>query len=140
MAEVVSLKALARQVLARERNQEGLSQGCPNARETLGQSAQHSASALEKTSAHPAATGLVRLVPHTVGEPGLEDPCAARRGRVQQLDRAFLHFCVECGRFAAFGYGVHLRTGQLGSWYCGEHRPPPAGSLLSNQSEPASST
>jgi hypothetical protein len=57
------------------------------------------------------------------GEPGLEQPCAARRGRMQELDRTFLHFCVRCGRFAAFGYGVHLSAGRLGRWYCGEHRP-----------------
>ena len=49
--------------------------------------------------------------------------CAARRGLVQELDRTFLHFCVHCGRFAAFGYGVHLSAGRLGRWYCGEHRP-----------------
>jgi 5-methylcytosine-specific restriction endonuclease McrA len=54
------------------------------------------------------------------GEPGLEQPYAARRERVQELDRTFLHFCLHCGRFAAFGYGVHLSSGR---WYCGEHRP-----------------
>ena len=57
------------------------------------------------------------------GEPGLEQPCATRRGRVQELDHTFLHFCVHCGRFASFGYGVHLSAGRLGRWYCGEHRP-----------------
>ncbi len=56
-------------------------------------------------------------------EPGLELPCAARRGRVQDLGGTLLHFCVECGRFAAFGYGVRLRADRLGRWYCGEHRP-----------------
>lgn len=56
-------------------------------------------------------------------EPGLEQPCAARRGRTQGLDGAFLHFCVECGAFGAFGYGVSLRAGRLGRWYCAEHRP-----------------
>ncbi len=53
----------------------------------------------------------------------MAEPFAARRGRVQMLDNAFLHFCEVCGRFAAFGYGVRLRAGQLGRWYCGEHRP-----------------
>jgi hypothetical protein len=57
------------------------------------------------------------------GEPGLEQPCAARRGRVQEKDGVFLHFCVECGRFGPYGYGVRLRAGQLGRWYCREHRP-----------------
>lgn len=56
-------------------------------------------------------------------KPGLEQPCAARRGLVRELDRTFLHFCVHCGRFAAFGYGVQLSAGRLGRWYCGEHRP-----------------
>ena len=64
-----------------------------------------------------------REIPAPDGEPGLEQPCAARRGRVQELDRAFLHFCVECGAYGAFGYGVNLRAGHLGRWYCGAHRP-----------------
>jgi hypothetical protein len=68
------------------------------------------------------APGFARVVP-TDGEPGLEEPCTSRRGRVQVLDGAFLHFCVECGRFGAFGYGVCLRAGHTGRWYCGEHRP-----------------
>ena len=70
-----------------------------------------------------ATAAIARLVAHADGEPSLEQPCAARRGRVQELNGAFMHFCVRCGRFAAFGYGVRLRTGQLGHWYCGEHRP-----------------
>ena len=57
------------------------------------------------------------------GEPGLEQPYAARRGRIQELEGAFLHFCVECGAFGAFGYDVCLRAGRLGRWYCAEHRP-----------------
>lgn len=64
-----------------------------------------------------------RVVPPAEGAPGLEQPCAARRGRVQELEGAFLHFCEECGRFGAFGYGVRLRAEQLGRWYCGKHRP-----------------
>jgi hypothetical protein len=58
------------------------------------------------------------------GEPALDLPCAARRGRIEELPgREFLHFCVECGRWGAFGYGVNLRAGRVGAWYCGEHRP-----------------
>jgi hypothetical protein len=34
-----------------------------------------------------------------------------------------LHFCVECGRSGPFGFGVSLRRGQLGRWYCRDHRP-----------------
>jgi hypothetical protein len=47
------------------------------------------------------------------GDPGLKMPCAARRGRTQEVEGAFLHFCVECGAFEAFGYGVSLRAGRL---------------------------
>ena len=57
------------------------------------------------------------------GEPGLEMPCAARRRRTQEVEGAFLHFCVVCGAFGAFGYGVSLRAGRLGRWYCAKHRP-----------------
>lgn len=68
-------------------------------------------------------TSFVRVARSDGGEPGLEQPCAVRRGRVQEMDRIFLHFCEVCGRFGAFGYGVHLKAGQIGRWYCGEHRP-----------------
>jgi hypothetical protein len=71
----------------------------------------------------PLTPGFARVVEQADGEAGLEQPCAARRGRVQALDSGFLHFCAECGRFAAFGYEVHLRAERLGRWYCGEHRP-----------------
>jgi hypothetical protein len=64
-----------------------------------------------------------QLAPLGDREPGLDHPCAARRGRVQQVGKTFLHFCVECGAFGPFGYGVSLRTGQLGRWYCSKHRP-----------------
>jgi hypothetical protein len=63
------------------------------------------------------------VTPLAVDEPGLEQPCAARRGRIAQSGAAFLHFCIECGRFGPYGYGVRLRAGQLGRWYCREHRP-----------------
>jgi hypothetical protein len=58
------------------------------------------------------------------GEPSFDEPCAARRGRIEELPgRMFLHFCIECGRWGAFGYGVNLRAGRLGGWYCATHRP-----------------
>ncbi len=76
-------------------------------------------------------TGLIapapwfeRLIPPLDGEPGLEQPCPSRRGRVQELEGAVvLHFCAECGAWGAYGYGVNLRAGQLGCWYCAAHRP-----------------
>jgi len=45
---------------------------------------------------------------------------------VEAIDRypdgPFEHYC-RCGAWGAFGYGVHLRSGKLGAWYCREHRP-----------------
>jgi hypothetical protein len=53
-----------------------------------------------------------------------ETLCNARRGQVDERpDGLFLHFCEECGAWGAFGYGVNLRTGKLGRWYCTAHRP-----------------
>jgi hypothetical protein len=53
-----------------------------------------------------------------------EHLCGARRGRVEaRANGAFLHYCVECGRWGGFGCGVNLRAGQLGRWYCADHRP-----------------
>lgn len=37
-------------------------------------------------------------------------------------DGRFIHYC-DCGKWAAYGYGVSVRFGKLGSWYCREHRP-----------------
>ena len=47
-----------------------------------------------------------------------------RRGRVgYDKERRFLHYCVVCGEWGAFGYGVFLRRGQPGKWFCGNHKP-----------------
>lgn len=57
-------------------------------------------------------------------EPDFEAPYEPRRGRVEErADKTFHHFCVECGAWGAFGYGVEARTGKLGRWYCAGHRP-----------------
>jgi hypothetical protein len=66
---------------------------------------------------------LFKPAPLAESEPGFGEPCVARRGRVEARDGRFLHFCAECGAWGAFGYGVNLRAGQLGHWYCGAHRP-----------------
>jgi hypothetical protein len=64
------------------------------------------------------------LLPAASVEPPFEEPCLTRRGRVERRpDGIFLHFCVECGRWGAFGFGVNLLEGQLGRWYCAAHRP-----------------
>jgi hypothetical protein len=76
-----------------------------------------------RSNVGPQSPWFERAISVAEGEPGMELPCAARRGRVQELDGAFLHFCGVCGRFGAFGYGVRLRTGETGRWYCAAHRP-----------------
>jgi hypothetical protein len=78
--------------------------------------------ATARQSTLPAPTPSLSNAPQ-LPEPGLEEPCAARRGRVQEINGALMHFCVECGRFGAFGYGVNLRAGRLGRGYCREHWP-----------------
>jgi hypothetical protein len=42
-----------------------------------------------------------------------------------QFDAAgnFIHRCCRCGEQAYFGYGVSLRRGRLGAWYCANHKP-----------------
>jgi hypothetical protein len=65
-----------------------------------------------------------RVIPPGDDEPGLEQPSAARRGRVDKLSNdLYLHFCAECGAWGAFGYGVNFRLGRLGRWYCAANRP-----------------
>jgi hypothetical protein len=34
------------------------------------------------------------------------------------------YFCEECGAQASFGYGVSIKNGRRGRWFCGPHRPP----------------
>jgi hypothetical protein len=64
-----------------------------------------------------------RAIPPAEGEPGIEMPFAARRGRLQELEGMLLHFCAECGAWSAYGSSVNLRTGRMGTWYCTAHRP-----------------
>jgi hypothetical protein len=53
--------------------------------------------------------------------PSFEEPCPERHGRIERQGAMFLHFCVECGRWGAYGYGATLS--QPGRWYCRLHRP-----------------
>jgi hypothetical protein len=55
------------------------------------------------------------------GEPLFDQPCVSRRGRVERKGGVFLHFCVSCGAWGAFGYGV--TRDRPGRWYCREHGP-----------------
>jgi hypothetical protein len=121
MSETVSLKALARLVLERDSARD-------NQRDTVSHTHLPGSETPRELRVRtpppdPIVLQFARVMPRTSGEPSLEQPCVARRGRIQELNGAFLHFCVECGRFGAFGCGVHLSTGRLGRWYCGEHRP-----------------
>src|SRR3974377_1860277 len=101
MSATESLKALARRVLERDSQRDG-------ERDSLSRSALSGNETPRYFSPLP-------IVSAADGEPSLEQPCAARRGRVVALESgAFLHFCCRCGRFAAFGYGVRLRAGRPG--------------------------
>lgn len=45
--------------------------------------------------------------------------------RLPTAAHMFIHTCEVCGiANAPFGYNVSLRRGQLGNWYCAEHKPP----------------
>jgi hypothetical protein len=64
------------------------------------------------------------VIPPVAGEPSIQMACASWRGRVQKLkDTVVLHFCIEYGAWGSFGYGVNLRAGRPGRWYCAAHRP-----------------
>ncbi len=67
------------------------------------------------------ASWFERCTPPTLGEPPYDRPCPVRRGRVERRGAALLHFCVSCGAWGAFGYGVF--GDRPGRWYCFEHRP-----------------
>jgi hypothetical protein len=62
-----------------------------------------------------------RRAPSVPGEPPYDQPCPARRGRDERKGTTFLHFCVICGAWGSFGYGV--LGDRPGRWYCREHRP-----------------
>jgi hypothetical protein len=66
-------------------------------------------------------TWYEHLASPTHHEAPWDEACPERRGRVEQVGSVFLHFCMTCGAWGSFGYGV---TGdRLGLWYCGKHRP-----------------
>jgi hypothetical protein len=66
---------------------------------------------------------LQDLLRPSFGEPEFDQPCEARRGRVEEKDGLFVHFCEVCGAWGTFGYNVNLRAKRLGYWYCAIHRP-----------------
>ena len=34
-----------------------------------------------------------------------------------------IYRCETCGAYASHGYGVNLRAGKTGRWYCNTHKP-----------------
>lgn len=54
------------------------------------------------------------------GEPPYDRPYDRRRGRIIRYGGSFLHFCMICGAWGAYGYGI--TDVQTGRWYCHEHR------------------
>jgi hypothetical protein len=54
-------------------------------------------------------------------------PQPSRQARPPHFDEEghFIHVCCKCGTHAAFGFGVNLRADELGTWYCGIHKPKP---------------
>jgi hypothetical protein len=44
-------------------------------------------------------------------------------GQVGQRDSGTDHRCSSCGQPARLGYGVRLRHGEEGRWFCAAHRP-----------------
>lgn len=57
----------------------------------------------------------------------VEDTPPARSGKSDQQQtppppKPFEHYCW-CGKWGSFGYGVNLRYGAEGKWFCRLHRP-----------------
>jgi hypothetical protein len=121
VAETINLKLLARRVLDRGTSRDTVRDGV-----FRGNFAH-----VDRVRQRPAvsvlgesAPSLGREVPAGNGEPGLRHPCATRRGRLEELpDGSLLHFCTECGAWGAFGYGINMRAGRPGRWFCAAHRP-----------------
>jgi hypothetical protein len=61
------------------------------------------------------------VAPHRAQDPPYDQPCPYRRGHIERSGAVFLHFCIVCGAWGAFGYGI--TEYHSGRWYCSEHRP-----------------
>ena len=55
-------------------------------------------------------------------EPGFSEPWPPRRGRIESEGNMLLHFCSVCGAWGSYGFGVDLREGRMGRWFCAAHR------------------
>jgi hypothetical protein len=63
---------------------------------------------------------IERCIPPALGEPPYDQAWPPRRGRVSHQGPIHLHFCITCGAWGTFGYG--LIGDHPGRWYCRAHR------------------
>jgi hypothetical protein len=63
-----------------------------------------------------------RIAVPASSEPGFSEPWPPRRGRIESQGNTLLHFCCVCGAWGSYGFGVNLRSGRLGRWFCAAHR------------------
>ena len=64
-----------------------------------------------------------RIVLLASSEPKFSEPWPPRRGRIEWQRDMLLHFCSVCGAWGSYGFGVNLRAGRMGRWFCAVHRP-----------------
>ena len=63
-----------------------------------------------------------RIAVPASSEPGFSEPWPPRRGRIESQGNTLLHFCCVCGAWGSYGFGVNLRGGRMGRWFCAAHR------------------
>ena len=63
-----------------------------------------------------------RIAVPASSEPGFSEPWPPRRGRIESQGNTLLHFCSVCGAWGSYGFGVNLRGGRMGRWFCAAHR------------------
>jgi hypothetical protein len=63
-----------------------------------------------------------RIAVPASSEPGFSEPWPPRRGRIESQGDMQLHFCSVCGAWGSYGFGVNLRGGRMGRWFCATHR------------------
>jgi hypothetical protein len=63
-----------------------------------------------------------RIAVPAPSEPGFSEPWPPRRGRIESQGNTLLHFCCVCGAWGSYGFGVNLRGGRMGRWFCAAHR------------------
>lgn len=52
------------------------------------------------------------------------EPAPARAGLVRcEPGEPFVHYCMTCGAWGAFGIGVDILSGRTGRWFCRDHKP-----------------